>query len=198
LLVASYDALNIPLKTLIVINKSIRPIRLIIDNIPITGSPAIIAEPISIDDTINNTNKIKINIINQLLSIIGAVNFNGGESMATPTPNSILNDIKKLLGIDVSYTVFDPDIIIHINSVLRILNQLGVGTEGYRISTEANTWDEFIGDEIPLDDVKSYIYMKVRMLFDPPNNSFLVNNIKELCSEFEWRLNAQVDRPLKL
>lgn len=176
---------------------SLNPIKAMISNTAIIGKPAIITDPIKIADTTIITNKIN-NIINQLLSIIGAVNFNGGESMAIPTPNSILNDIKKLLGIDVSYTVFDPDIIIHINSVLRILNQLGVGTEGYRISTEANTWDEFIGDKIPLDDVKSYIYMKVRMLFDPPNNSFLVNNIKEMCSEFEWRLNAQVDRPLKL
>lgn len=86
------------------------------------------------------------------------------------------------------------DIIIHINSVFRILNQLGIGIEGYRIEDANNTWSEFIGDGINLDDVKTYTYLKVRLIFDPPTNSFLVNAIEKQIDELTWRLNVEADK----
>ena len=104
---------------------------------------------------------------------------------------SILNDIKKLLGLDQTYTIFDTDIIIHINSVFMILNQLGVGPEdGYKITGPLNVWSEFTDDELLFESVKSYIYLKVRLLFDPPQNSSHLQAIQSQISEFEWRLNV--------
>ena len=108
--------------------------------------------------------------------------------------DSILNDIKKLLGIDNTYTEFDTDIIIHINSVFMILNQLGVGPEsGYRITDSLNTWSEFTDNEYEMESVKSYIYLKVRMMFDPPQSSALMQAMNEQIKEFEWRLNVAND-----
>jgi len=108
--------------------------------------------------------------------------------------DSILNDIKKLLGIDNTYTEFDTDIIIHINSVFMILNQLGVGPKsGYRITDSLNTWSEFTDNEYEMESVKSYIYLKVRMMFDPPQNSSLMQAMQQQISEFEWRLNVAAE-----
>ena len=107
--------------------------------------------------------------------------------------DSILNDIKKCLGIAAEYTAFDQDIIIHINSVFRVLNQLGVGSNSFRLTNATNVWSDFLSDGTGLDDVKTYVYLRVRMIFDPPTNSFLVNSIKEMCNELEWRLRVQVD-----
>jgi len=107
---------------------------------------------------------------------------------------SILESIKKLLGLDKSYTVFDQDILIHINTVFMILYQLGVGPEnGYKITGSLNVWSEFTNDEVLLESVKSYIYLKVRMLFDPPQNSAHINAIQQSISELEWRLNVLVE-----
>lgn len=103
--------------------------------------------------------------------------------------DSILQSIKKLLGLDITYTDFDQDIIIHINSVFMILRQLGVGPEeGYKITSLANVWSEFTSDDIFIESVKSYVYLKVRMLFDPPTNSALITAIQSQISELEWRL----------
>ena len=103
--------------------------------------------------------------------------------------DSILNDIKKLLGFDAAYTAFDQDIIIHINSVFMILRQLGVGPEaGYKITDANNTWSEFMDDDIFIESVKSYIYLKVRLMFDMPQNSSLVQAIHTQITELEWRL----------
>lgn len=105
--------------------------------------------------------------------------------------DSILQSIKKTLGIAEEYTVFDTDIIIHINSVFMILNQLGVGPkEGFHIEDDGTTWDEYVEPEMDLESVKSYIYMKVRMLFDPPTSSAAIESMNHLISEFEWRLNV--------
>lgn len=102
---------------------------------------------------------------------------------------SILNDIKKLLGLDTTYTVFDQDIIIHINSVFMILRQLGVGPEeGYKITGTSNVWSEFTNDDIFIESVKTYVYLKVRLIFDMPQNSSLVQAIQTQISELEWRL----------
>lgn len=107
---------------------------------------------------------------------------------------SILKSIKKLLGIDAEYTVFDIDLIIHINSVFMILTQLGVGPDGgYKITDSANVWSEFTNDDLLMESVKSYIYLKVRLMFDPPQNSSHMQAIQSQIAELEWRLNVAND-----
>lgn len=111
--------------------------------------------------------------------------------------NSILTSIKKLLGIDESYEHFDTDIIIHINSVLAILTQLGVGpSTGFSITGKTETWSDFIGsNSANLENVKSYVYMKVRLMFDPPSTAALIDSMNRLINELEWRLNVAVETP---
>ena len=105
---------------------------------------------------------------------------------------SILKSIKKMLGITEEYTHFDTDIIMHINSVFMILQQLGVGpSEGFFIEDDSYTWEDYLEDHTQLHAVKSYIYLKVRLLFDPPSNSSHINAIDKQISEFEWRLNIE-------
>lgn len=107
---------------------------------------------------------------------------------------SILTSIKKLLGIDAEYTQFDVDIIIHINTVLMALTQMGVGPEeGFAITDEYATWEEFIGDKPYLNSVKSYMYLRVRSLFDPPLSSAALDSMNKLAAEFEWRLQVAVE-----
>ena len=98
--------------------------------------------------------------------------------------DSILTSIKKLLGIAEDYEAFDMDIIIHINSAFMILNQLGVGPdEPFTITDKNDLWTDFISDT-KLETVKSYIYLKVKMMFDPPSSSFILNAMKDQISEF--------------
>ena len=107
---------------------------------------------------------------------------------------SILTSIKKLLGITEEYDHFDADIIMHINSVFMILNQLGVGpSEGFRIEDELATWDDYLSDDKQLDLVKSYMHLKVKLLFDPPANSTVTKSMEQMINEFEFRLNVAVD-----
>lgn len=107
---------------------------------------------------------------------------------------SILTTVKQGLGPSIIYDAFDPELIIHINSVLRILNQLGVGVKGYSVTDASQTWEEFMPENTEhFDEAISYTINKVRLIFDPPTNSFLVANIEKLCSEFEWRLNVEAD-----
>lgn len=107
---------------------------------------------------------------------------------------SILISIKKLLGIDEEYKQFDVDIIIHINTVLMGLTQIGVGPEeGFAITDEYSTWEDFIGDKPYLNSVKSYMYLRVRSLFDPPLSSAALDSMKKLADEFEWRLQVAVE-----
>ena len=109
--------------------------------------------------------------------------------------DSILVSIKKLLGIAADYTHFDPDIIMHINSAFSILTQLGVGPpEGFRIEDDVKTWNDFIGDTIRLDAVKSYIYLKVGLMFDPPTSSAVLSAKERQISELEWRLNVAAEQ----
>lgn len=106
-------------------------------------------------------------------------------------PNSILDSTKKALQLQYDYDVFDMDIMMHINSVFATLNQLGIGpAEGYQIADSGDKWDAFIGTDPNLNPVKTYVFLRVRMLFDPPQNSFLVTAIKEQLQELEWRLSA--------
>lgn len=107
---------------------------------------------------------------------------------------SILTSIKKMLGIDESYTHFDSDLVMHINSVLAILTQLGVGPpEGFSINDASATWFDFLGDDPKLNATKSYVYQKVKLLFDPPSSSALIESMNRLISEFEWRLQVVSD-----
>lgn len=107
--------------------------------------------------------------------------------------DSILNSIKKLLGIDENYKVFDTDIIIHINSTFSILYQLGVGPEEpFKITSSEETWDSFLEDKTKIEMVKTYIYMKVKTMFDPPTGGYLTA-IQEQIKELEWRLNVSED-----
>lgn len=108
--------------------------------------------------------------------------------------DSILISIKKLLGIPKEYEHFDTDIIMHINSVFMILQQLGVGpVEGFHIENDSDTWEDYLEDSSQLHIVRSYMYLKVRLLFDPPASSTHMNAINQQISEFEWRLNVAVD-----
>ena len=106
--------------------------------------------------------------------------------------DSILISIKKMLGIIDEYKFFDSDLIIHINSAFMILNQLGVGpSEGFTISDEYATWNNFIPeDDKNFELVKSYVQLKVKLLFDPPMSSVVMECINKMINEFEWRLNV--------
>lgn len=106
--------------------------------------------------------------------------------------DSILLSIKKMLGLDYAYNAFDVDIIININSVFMILFQLGVGPgKPFSISGETETWEEFFKDDQVINLVKSYMYLKVRLLFDPPSTGVLHEAMERQIKEFEWRLNVQ-------
>lgn len=110
---------------------------------------------------------------------------------------SILTSIKKLLGIAEEYTNFDTDLIMHINSAFMILNQLGVGpSEGFTIEDEGGIWTDFVSGS-NLELVKTYVYLKVRLMFDPPSSSALIESINRQISEYEWRLQVAVD-PVKV
>lgn len=105
---------------------------------------------------------------------------------------SIMKSIKKTLNLDADYEAFDQDVLTHINSVFSTLNQLGVGpTQGFMIEDSGKTWDEFFGDDPRLNHIKTYVYLRVRLLFDPPTTGFHVTAMKEQIQELEWRLNVQ-------
>lgn len=107
---------------------------------------------------------------------------------------SILTSIKKLLGIEEEYTQFDADIIMHINTVFLNLTQLGVGpSEGFLIEDDSAIWEDFIGDSSQLQAVKTYMYLKVKLLFDPPLSSSVTESMNRMIAELEWRLNVAVD-----
>ena len=104
--------------------------------------------------------------------------------------DSILLTTKKALGLAEDYNVFDPDIIMHINSVFSNLATLGIGPEAsFEIEDETKTWNDFTSD-VRLNSVKSYTYLKVRLMFDPPTTSFVLNAIQEQLKELEWRMNV--------
>lgn len=108
--------------------------------------------------------------------------------------DSILTSIKKLLGIEKEYTHFDSDIIIHINSVLMDLNQIGIGPEnGFSISGDMETWDQVLGTSGRLEAVKTFVYLKVKMVFDPPSSSTVLDAMKRQIDEYTWRLQVQTE-----
>lgn len=107
--------------------------------------------------------------------------------------SSILNDVKHNLGLFADQTAFDKDVIIHVNSVLATLTQLGVGPiEGYQITGPENTWTEFVNDP-RLNSVMSYVFLKVKLMFDPPTTGFLTTAMERQIQELEYRINVVVD-----
>lgn len=105
---------------------------------------------------------------------------------------SILTSVKKNLGLDASYTAFDPDIVMYINSTFSTLTQLGVGPSfGFQIEDATTTWDAFIGEDPRFNSVKTYVTLCVRLLFDPPQTGYLVDALQKQKQELEWRLNVQ-------
>jgi hypothetical protein len=107
---------------------------------------------------------------------------------------SILTSTKKKLNLADDYTAFDEDVITFINGAFGTLNQLGIGPEdGFTISDKTTTWDAFYGTRKPLSAVQTYVYLKVRMLFDPPQTSYLVEALDKQAKELEWRLNQVVE-----
>ena len=107
--------------------------------------------------------------------------------------DSILTSIKKLLGITEEYEHFDQDLILHINSVFGILTQLVGPVGGFHIKDKESTWKEFVSEDSKLETIKSYIYLKVKLLFDPPLSSAVMESTNRLISELEWRINVMVD-----
>lgn len=111
---------------------------------------------------------------------------------------SILTETKQLLGIMPEVENFDQDIVVAINGAFMTLNQLGVGPDiTYAITDATETWEDFLNEDSDVQSVKGYIYLKVRMFFDPPGNSFLVAAMERQIDEYEWRLNAQAERVAK-
>ena len=111
--------------------------------------------------------------------------------------DSILETIKKLLGLPTEVTAFNEDVRVSINTALGSLTQLGVGPEeGFRISGPEETWADFLGDDPRLDQAKDYVFIKTKLLFDPSQMSSMVkDSYNQLLREIEWRLNVQVDTP---
>lgn len=108
---------------------------------------------------------------------------------------SILTSVKKMLGIAEDYEHFDPELIMHINSVINILNQLGVcPDEGYSISSKDDTWEDYIGSDKLIELVKTYIFLKVKLIFDPPASSAVAASYERQIAEYEWRINVMVDK----
>lgn len=107
---------------------------------------------------------------------------------------SILNSVKKVLGLPEDYTAFDLDVVLHINSVLSTLSELGVGpAEGFAIEDAEPTWSDFLGLDPRFNKVKSYIYLRVRMLFDPPTTGYLIAAMEKQIQEAEWRITVQAE-----
>lgn len=111
--------------------------------------------------------------------------------------NSILNSVKKVLNLAEDFTVFDQDVMMHINSVFSTLNQLGAGPEdGFMIEDADATWDAFLGSDPRLNTIKTYVYLRVRLLFDPPTLGYLIDALKEQIKEQEWRINVEMERTI--
>lgn len=114
--------------------------------------------------------------------------------MPVTTNDSILNSVKKVLGIDPSYDAFDLDITMHINSVFLALQQIGVGpVQGFFITDDTQTWADFLGTNPILNATRSYVYLKVRSIFDPPSVASAMTAMDKMAAELEWRLMVAVD-----
>lgn len=111
-------------------------------------------------------------------------------------PDSILNSIKKALGVGTDYDPFDAELIMHINSVFATLHQIGCGPQTpFFITSADDVWSSFTSEKNTAQSVKTYVYAKVKLIFDPPPNSFGIKAFEDICKEFEWRLNVQGETP---
>lgn len=111
--------------------------------------------------------------------------------------DNILVTIKKMLGITEEYTHFDTDLTIHINSIISVLTQMGVGPgTGFIVTDTMTTWGDWLGDLTNLETVKTYIYLRVKLLFDPPINSAVIKSYEQIIKELEWRLLVSTDPAL--
>lgn len=108
--------------------------------------------------------------------------------------DSVLTSIKKLLGIEPDDTHFDDEIIMHVNSALMFLNQVGVNEDCVSISSSDDEWSSILGDSINLESVKIYVYLKVKLIFDPPSSVSVMDAMERQITQIEWRLNAQVEK----
>lgn len=107
---------------------------------------------------------------------------------------SILRDIKKMLGLDLDYDPYNADLIVLINSALMVLCQLGVGPKkGFIVKDYTSKWSDFLINDVNLEAAKQYIYLKVRVTFDPPNSSAVLESYNKQIQELEWRLNVQAE-----
>lgn len=107
---------------------------------------------------------------------------------------SILNTIKKMLGLDAGYTAFDTDVIVLINAALMTLHQYGATPKaGLAIIGASETWSQLLPSDKLLEAAKAYIFLKVKMGFDPPSSSYVLNAYKEQASEWEWRIKEQLE-----
>lgn len=108
--------------------------------------------------------------------------------------DSILTSVKKVLGFSEAYTAFDEDILMHINSAFSTLMQLGVGpSDGFMITDATATWSQYVTAGVPtnaMNSVRTYVYLKLRLVFDPPSTSYFVESMKQQIQELEWRLNV--------
>lgn len=105
--------------------------------------------------------------------------------------DSILDSVKKVLNIPLDDTAFDQDVILHINSVLANLEQLGIGPQGgYMITDKTNDWNDILANDFRLNNVKTYVCLQVRRLFDPPQSGYALTAMKEQIEEYAWRINV--------
>lgn len=109
--------------------------------------------------------------------------------------DSILSSIKKLLGLDVEDTSFDIDVMMAINTIIPVLSQMGVGpSNGFIVTSSLNTWNDYITDDsINLQGIKTYIYLRTKMIFDPPTNAAVITAINNNIKELEWRMMLAVE-----
>lgn len=115
--------------------------------------------------------------------------------MSISLDDSILISVKKMLGFDADYNAFDADIVMAINSALMVVSQIGVGpANGFVIADGSETWSDLLGEnDVLLSAITTYIYLKVKQVFDPPANSFVVTSYENQIKELEWRLNIRAE-----
>lgn len=109
--------------------------------------------------------------------------------------DSILTSIKKMIGIDKDFTEFDDELILFINGIFTILTQLGIGKSDFTITGAKEVWSDFLTDSKNLELVKTYIYLRTKVVFDPPTSSFVLDSLTKQISEYEWRLYENADEP---
>ena len=145
------------------------------------------------DDNTMNTNPEENPVTNEEETPVANEN-----QPSVSVSDSILLSVKKLLNLDAENKDFDADVLIHINSVFAILQQLAIGPEnGFFIEDETATWTDYLGeDSSHLNMVKSYMGAKVRMLFDPPVSSAVMDSLNRVCAEFEWRANVAAENKM--